>query len=237
MSSMAIESLLDQQARSEGKDPREAGHNNDLFARNDDNVYVWQWTSTGLRVPKRSTPNYDPDTPDHTDGQGRKYWVKELLAGDKVIGEVLVPEGNGRVIVEWDPVTGLPLVTSNNEADMKYENHDSHWWYFNSNPDIDSNTGKQDVAVRRGSTIWRPYVHDGCLGVDAEIKRFGPGLGGSFRPVQGSLSVSAEKFTPEQASQILLLREYERGRKEAINDVALDLSVLSISELLEKYRP
>ena len=34
------------------KDPRKAEEFRDYFAKNRDKVYMWEWTSTGLRVPK-----------------------------------------------------------------------------------------------------------------------------------------------------------------------------------------
>jgi hypothetical protein len=78
-----------------GKDPRKAEVFNDLFGRKNGGWYAWQWTETGLRVPKgRKADKYE------TDPQGRKYWVREVLEGNEAVGEILVPEGGGRLVAE-----------------------------------------------------------------------------------------------------------------------------------------
>ena len=49
-----------------GQDPRKAEVFNDLFGRKNGGWYAWQWTETGLRVPKgREAGNYE------TDAQGK----------------------------------------------------------------------------------------------------------------------------------------------------------------------
>src|SRR3989344_3375947 len=59
-----------------GNDPRKANIFDDLFARGSDKVYMWQWTETGLRVPKgRQADAYE------TDGEGRKYFPRIVLLG------------------------------------------------------------------------------------------------------------------------------------------------------------
>jgi len=61
-----------------GNDPRKANIFDDLFARGSDKVYMWQWTETGLRVPKgMEASKYE------IDAQGRKYWARIVLDGDK----------------------------------------------------------------------------------------------------------------------------------------------------------
>ncbi len=170
-----------------GIDPRQAKVFDDLFARNKSHVYIWQRTETSLRVPK----GYDPNTY-QTDDQGRKYWVREVLIGDNVVGEVLVPEGHGRVVPYsknpedvWDMVFGLPRITSDSVNDRKYGNHTTHFG-FNENPWKDNTSGHKDVAVWRGSG-WLLGGDEGCLVVGAPYERWGALSYVGFRPVRGSL--------------------------------------------------
>src|SRR3989338_8273112 len=142
-----------------GEDPRKAGVFDDLFARGPDKIYMWQWTETGLRVPKgRKADAYE------TDAQGRKYWVRIGLVGDQEVGEILVPEGYGRLVAEWDEVSGIPRVTIENR-DFPHKPYTTHFW-FNSTPDKDSTSGHYDVAVGRRSN-WLHDAGEWCLSVDA----------------------------------------------------------------------
>ncbi|MBI4177057.1 MAG: hypothetical protein HY516_01710, partial [Candidatus Aenigmarchaeota archaeon] len=146
-------------------------------------VHIWQWTETGLRVPKGRDPRkYE------TNGQGEKYWVRELLIGSDTVGEILVPEGNGRVVVEWDEVSGLPRVTE--DIAFPHKPYTTHFW-FNVNPGKDGVSGYQDVAVERRSG-WLHDVAEWCLDVDASYARSDADSDGGFRPVRGSL-VKIEK--------------------------------------------
>lgn len=150
---------------------------------------------TGLRLPKRSKPNYYPDTPDYTDGQGRKYWIRVVLISDEEIGEVPVPEGNWRAVMEWDAVTGLPRVTSDKEWDMRYDNHTTHF-YFNPNPSMNTRTwDKDDIAISRRRS-WRHEGHGNCLDVDAYGIRSGHYSNVCFRPVHGLLVLPKSEEIP-----------------------------------------
>jgi hypothetical protein len=161
-----------------GKDTREAEIFNDLFARNVDKIYIWQWTETGLRVPKgRRAGKYETDT------QGRKYWIREVLEGDKVVGEILVPEGDGRLVAEWDEVFGIPRVTVENQ-DFPHNPYTTHFW-FNATPNKDSTSGHYDVAVERRS-YWHHDVDERCLDVDADYRRLDAYSNAGFRLVRGS---------------------------------------------------
>jgi len=178
MSTAAEELAIQLALEREGKDPRKSEVFNDLFARGPDKIYMWQWTETGLRMPKGRDPkSYE------TDPQGRKYWVRMLLIGDEEQGEVMVPEGGGRIVPYtedlsdvWDEVSGLPRVTA--ESGNEYDNHTTHFWF---NPNM------EEGAVGR----WGIWLHDGgregCLRVDAHYGRSGVDSRGGFRLVRGPL--------------------------------------------------
>ncbi|MBI1972063.1 MAG: hypothetical protein HYS53_02070 [Candidatus Aenigmarchaeota archaeon] len=182
MSTAAEELAIQLGLERAGQDPREAGVFDDLFARNNLKTYVWpyvwQWTETGLHVPKERDPSkYE------TDPQGRKYWVRELLIGNEAVGKILVPEGNGRVVVEWDEVSGLPRVTEN--IDFPHTPYTTHF-RFNPAPFKDIGLAIQDVAVERRS-LWRRAVDERCLVVAADYWRWVAAPGDGFRPVLNSL--------------------------------------------------
>ncbi|MBI3190785.1 hypothetical protein HYZ41_03715 [archaeon] len=161
-----------------GKDPRKAKIFDDLFARGPDKVYMWQWTETGLRVPKgREAVKYE------IDAQGRKYWARIVLDGDKEVGEILVPEGGGRLAAEWDEVFGIPRVTIENQ-DFPHKPYTTHFW-FNATPNLDDTSGHYDVAVGRWS-FWRHGVDGGCLSVDALYGRLNASSDDGFRLFRGS---------------------------------------------------
>lgn len=156
------------------QDPRNALVFDDLFARNEDKKYFWQWTATGLRVPEGRTPLvYE------TDAKGRKYWVRILVVGNEEIGEVLVPEGNGRVVPHtpdvrdvWDEVTGLPTVTE--PIKWPHAPYTTHFWF---DPNLN------EVAVGRAS---REHSQAGaCLDLLADCPRLGSAEYTAIRLVQG----------------------------------------------------
>jgi len=189
------------------RNPRKAKEFDDLFGRNDEGWYAWQWTETGLRVPK----GRDPDKYE-TDSNGRKYWVRTVLVEDQEVGEILVPKGNGRVVVELDEVFGIPRVTSDKDGDMEYDNHTTHFW-FNTNPDKDSTSGQYDVAVGRGGS-WHHDAHseiaimsEGCLGVDARCGRWDASSRDGFRLVRGSLPEIEAEFARADPQTVENLKE------------------------------
>ncbi|MFH1630790.1 MAG: hypothetical protein ABIA21_01010 [Candidatus Aenigmatarchaeota archaeon] len=157
-----------------GQDPRKAEVFNDLFARNDDKRYVWQWTRTGLRVPK----GWEGGKIDN----GVQKYPRILLDDDQEIVDVMIPVGNGRVVIIWNEATGMPEETA--DVSWPHEGYTTHFW-FNSNPDKDKESGKYDVAVRRWSD-WHDDVH-GCLYVSADYLRVYAFSGDGFRPVRGQL--------------------------------------------------
>src|SRR3989344_5903137 len=197
-----------------GKDPRKAKVFDDLFSRGSDKIYMWQWTETGLRVPKgRQADAYE------TDGEGRKYFPRIVLIGDQEVGEILVPEGGGRVAVEWDEVFGLPRVTE--DIAYPHEPHTTHFW-FNSTSDKDSKSEHYDVAVERRS-VWHRGGDGRCLGVDASYGRWDALSGGGFRPVQGSfpeIERELARINPRNVENELLARMRTDYRAMPLPDFA-----------------
>ncbi|MFH1978125.1 MAG: hypothetical protein ABIJ92_02270 [Candidatus Aenigmatarchaeota archaeon] len=204
-----------------GQDPRKAEVLNDLFGRKNNGWYAFQWTETGLRVPK----GYDPNRTE-TDEQGRKYFQRIILIGDQEVGEVLVPEGSGRAIMEWDEVFGIPRVTSDKAGDMTLENHTTHF-YFDANPGQDDKSGGYDVSVARGSD-WHHADHARCLGVYAACERWYAYVNDGVRPVQGSLP----EITPEFVRIDPGIVEEAKARTITIDD---DAANLTARQFKEKY--
>jgi hypothetical protein len=169
-----------------GEDPRKAKVFDDLFGRNNNGWYAWQWTLTGLRVPK----DYRADKHEK-DTQGRIHYLRIVLIGDEEVGEILVPEGDGRVVVEWDEVFGLPKTTE--EMDWPHNPYTTHFW-FDPSPSKDEKSGQCDVAVAR-CCYWHRVAHEGCLYVYASCGRWHAGSDGGFRLVQGSFFAPSKNIT------------------------------------------
>lgn len=217
-STAAEELALQRSYELKGKDPREAEEFRDHMGKGRQG-YVWGHTLTGLRVPKDIDPNkYE------TDGQGRKHWRRILLLADKEIGEVSVPEGSGRIIVEADDASGLAVETE--AMDWPHTGYNVHW-YFNPNPRLDGKSGRYDVAViRRG--YWH-HDEGRCLSVIADYERWNAYSDDGFRPVRGS--------TPkiEMVSSNVDIEQIRREIEEKIRaDVATELRPLTT--LIEKYK-
>ncbi len=159
-----------------GIDPGQEETFNDLFGRNEDKIYIWQWTRNGLRVPTGQEPEkYE------TDKRGRKRWKRIFLEGDKEVAELWVPEGNDHVVTEWNELFGVPAATE--DISWPHKPYTTHF-VFNTNPKKDDISGHYDVAVgRRGD--WHPDVHRWCLGVGAGYGWDALSYDG-FRPVRGS---------------------------------------------------
>ena len=171
--------------KKQGKDPRKADEFRDYFAKNSGKVYLWEWTSTGLRVPK-GWENGRVDT----DGK----YPRIVLEGDKEVGELQVPAGGGKVIVESDEVFGIP--TEARDIAFPHEGYHSHW-YFNAAPELDKVSGHYDVAVGRGSS-WPRAEGERCLDVAADCGRSNAGSDDGFRPVVRGSVPEIEAFRLEK---------------------------------------
>src|SRR5262249_55540647 len=176
MSTAAEEVALQLELEKADRDPRNARVFDDLFSRNDDQRYYWQWTATALRVPLGRRPEaYEVDK------QGRRYWVRMLVSGNEEVGEVLVPEGNGRVVPHktgvtdvWDEVSGLPTVTE--PLIWPHSPYTTHFWFDPAMP---------ETAVGRGAR--GPSQAGECLDVLATCPRLGSAEYTGCRLVLGSL--------------------------------------------------
>ena len=165
-----------------GNDPRKAEVFDDLFGRKNGGWYAWQWTETFLRVPKGKQNLGKPDYVDPKTGY--KYWAREFGNGNEIVGLVYVPEGGGRLVAEWDEVSGVPRATIENKG-FSHNPYTTHFW-FNATPGLDSTSAHYDVAVGRRSD-WHRDVGGGCLCVYAARGRLGAGSDDGFRPVRGSV--------------------------------------------------
>ncbi len=126
---------------------------------------MWQRTETFLRIPKGKD---DPREPDYIDSKGQKYWLREIGNGSEIEDMIYVPEGNGRLVAEWNEVFGIPSVTIEDQ-EWPHDPYKTHFW-FNTSPHLDDKSGYRDVA------IWRindrhPHVGETCLAVDASFSR------------------------------------------------------------------
>ncbi|MAG35041.1 MAG: hypothetical protein CL878_02150 [Dehalococcoidia bacterium] len=191
ISTAAEELALQMQVEQQDGDLREADVFHELFDRGAEDIpFTWQWTSTALRVPEDRT---NPLHPDHRDEQGRAYWIRQVVVGDEVVGEVYVPEGNGRLVAEWDEVYGLPAVTVENTQDAQ-QAHTTHFW-FEPYPPVDRRADRRDIAVGRDGR-WPVVNRTGALAIGADYGRWSSGYGDSYRLVQGAVGEhSFEKAT------------------------------------------
>ncbi len=198
MSTAAEELAIQLQLERAGQDPRTAPAFDDLFGRNDDGRYFWQWTATGLRVPEGRDPTvYEKDE------KGRKYWVRILVIGNTEIGEVLVPEGNGRVVPHtpdvrdvWDEATGLPTITE--PIKWPHAPCTTHFWF---DPNF------KEAAVGRGS---REHSQAGsCLDVLADCPRLGAAEYAGIRLVLGPyLEINVKKTIGRRVPALDSIREW-----------------------------
>lgn len=162
----AINYVLSIEGTNAKQDPREAMIFDDIFGRNASKWHALQWTETGLRVPN----GMDSDKYE-TDVNGNKYWERIVLHGNEEIGRILVPEGGGRLVAEWQ-FYGIPGKTI--EADWPHKPYTTHFWF---------DPTKQNVAVIRRNT-WHPDAGERCFDVDASHTRAYANPDAGFRLVK-----------------------------------------------------
>ncbi len=175
-----LSAQLDLEAQ--GKDPRQPDLYKSLFDGNGGVSYQWVLTLTGLRIPDGVKPG------EHDVRNGRKYFVRQVLEGDEVVGEVDVPEGGGeRVVTSWNEFLGIPAETSDRSEDMKLEKHTTHF-YFNDFYELDKVSRHYDsVIVRFVKALPTTSIHKHCLLVNASSVRWFVHYEAAVRPVQGDL--------------------------------------------------
>ena len=166
---------------------------NDNFARNSQKTYFWQWTDTALLKPKGKKKYYR-----HLKN-GREYWLRLVAEGGEVVGELWVPQGNGRVVRELS-VYGLPSET----VDEHRGGTETHWYF---DPSLD------EAAVLRGR-IW-DVVHRDCFGLDADHRP--SHSSGGFRLVRGARP-SYEKITEPSRKKSLSPEGASKGYKQGYKD-------------------
>ena len=148
-------SLLWHLAEKEGRD---FPFFNDTFARNQERLYRWDHTRT--KLVKAGTDPYIKDVFEYRNGA----WLQIAEAQR-------MPLGNGRRIVEANPITGLPIETTDSNAE-----HIGHWYFNPYSP--------ENIVLF--GCYWYGDVRGRCFDVDAY---FGPSFAsdyGGFRPVRGS---------------------------------------------------
>ncbi len=177
ISTAAMEHALDLASLREGIDPRQAKHNNDLFARNKEEKYRFLWTSTLLRTPAgRKSDRYE------TNKKGSIKYPRDVFEFDEQVGEMLVPQGNGLVVVEFDHAFGVPSETK--VIDYPHKGYYAHFWFDESKPEV--------AVGRRGD--WHRDGDAGCLLVNANYERWDADSDDGFRPVVRGSGFEIEKF-------------------------------------------
>ena len=229
MSTAAEELAIQLALERSRQDPRKASVFNDLFARENNGWYAWQWTETGLRIPEGwENGRYQKDE------KGNKQYPRIILIGEQVVGEALVPEGDGRVVVEWNEVFGIPSVTSNEQDILAMNKHTTHF-YLNSNPDTDKITGKQDVAVGRGAG-WHRGGRVGCLDVFADFGRSLADSSGGFRQVQGSVPVISSHILGSELSVVPEPTGSVASEADLMSMIRQDFRNMPLPAFQEKYK-
>jgi hypothetical protein len=174
------------ESRERGQRPMDSIAYADLFGKN--GYYAGQRTRTGLRVPKgwengRCQRN----------ARGDKEYPRILLIGNEENDDVLVPDGRGWFVAEWND-NGIPRVTVNNAilfgTDV-YKIHRSncpyfvHWWF---------NEKKSEVPV----TLHVQFGNNSYeLDFDAAFEHH---LVSAFRPVRVFLTEEQKEAKRGQVS-------------------------------------
>ncbi|MBI2971598.1 MAG: hypothetical protein HYY37_04250 [Candidatus Aenigmarchaeota archaeon] len=183
ISSAGMERAIQKALEDAGIDPREDIVFRDLFSPGglsaQRRAYPFQWTTTGLRVPKGWDDKHDRTKYRRT---GKKFWPRIVLEGDREVAELLIP-GSGIVTAWYEPL-GIPQETA---APARHERlfefsrdvppqettappltHEPYTTHFEFHPA----TAGKDIAVGR-SGVWDIDRRRRCLLVDAHYRRIG----------------------------------------------------------------
>lgn len=236
-----------QSYRNQDKDPRNAPEFLNYFTKNRNGLYLWEWTLNALRAEKGwESGRIDSGTGKYQrlvlepDWAVLKQAMKDCLEpgfnwkdiGDslnRVAGICQVPVGNGRVIVDYEPVWGLPLETR--DIPWPHEGYDEHFG-FDPKPRLDEVSGHHDVAVRRRSD-WHRGEDERCLYVDANWGRSGACSLSGFRPVRGlvpEINKVESNADVEQARQ-----EAKQEERRELAARLRDAKLTDVQAILEKY--
>ncbi len=186
-STVAEELVILHEIEKKGSVPCESNVYRDVFGRNIQKSHMSLLTLTALRVPDGI-----PENEYVTDKHGRKYWPRTILLGDQEQGDILVPEGNGRVVTEWDEVFGIPKTTSDRESD-KNNNEYSVYFDFKLSPIENYMSGKKDVAVTL-EALQYPINSKACICLTAISERTEVEPFSGLRPVKGLLPKIERSF-------------------------------------------
>jgi len=91
-----------------------------------------------------------------------------VLIGGEEAGEVYIPKGQGRDVLEWHEDFGIPSVTGG--ISYPHPPYASHFW-FNPNPGKDEISGQYDVAVVILRN-WHTRPDNRCVDIDAACDRW-----------------------------------------------------------------
>ncbi len=216
----------------------------DHFANNDEGVYIWGHSLTGLRFreadlrrpynvgDKITTQVVETDITPYLNQIAdpkftRENWKDIIDKVNHVKGELAVPYARGHVIREMHPTFGIfTEVEPTTEHKASYALHG--WLRENLDIPQDPISGHYEVAVERGC-----YGHhdERCLGVGAYSGRWDAYSGDGFRPVVRGSHPEGPKIEVVSANV-----DIEKVRQELMAQVASDLRKFPFPELLEKYK-
>jgi hypothetical protein len=218
----------------------------DHFTNNDEKVYIWGHSLTGLRFREKDLrkpynvgdkvtvqvieTDITPFLPQIANPEfTRNNWKDIIGQVNHVKDELIIPYCRGQVIREMHPVHGIftevePSIEHNAPSAL-------HGW-LRENLDLpqDPISGYYDVAVERRS-CWHHDVGERCLNVYADYRRLNASSNAGFRPVVRGSRLKGPKIEVVSADV-----DIEKIRQELMSQVASDLRKLPSPELLEKYK-
>jgi len=164
----------------------------DLFSS--DNAFLI--TSTAYRVPKGW------DSRGYKLIKGRKYYIREKFEDNEVVGVLRLPEGRGRIIVEFND-DGDPVATD--DIPGPHEPYTAHFMLALT---------EEQVAVELTGDWF--LKRDGCLNFLAFYTRSSSKSFTSFRPVQGSLVLPKFEYERINAEELNKFLEAVKSEAESL---------------------
>lgn len=139
--------------------------------RSDFPLGLWQFTDTGLLVPQGISP--DHTVTHYCNNNHRNYWPRIVTENGRRAGELLVPEGEGRIVSELS-VFGPPSETA--DYAERIEGKKTHFYF-------DPKLKVIDVLRSMSRGLSRFYFT-----TDASHRHSRSGLRGCFRLVRGRVA-------------------------------------------------